>query len=69
MLTVQLAAELNDSRVKINSVDPGFTAADLNAHRGRQTVAEGAQAAVRFALLPDDGPSGGFFSASGREPW
>jgi len=69
MLTVQLAAELKDSGVKVNSVDPGFTATDLNAHRGRQTVAEGAAAAIRFALLPDDGPSGGFFSAGGREPW
>ncbi|HKN27168.1 MAG TPA: SDR family oxidoreductase [Roseiarcus sp.] len=69
MLTVQLAAELKDSGVKVNSVDPGFTATDLNAHRGRQTIAQGAEAAIRFALLPDDGPSGGFFSASGREPW
>jgi hypothetical protein len=30
---------------------------------------EGAAAAIRFALLPDDGPSGGFFSPSGPEPW
>ncbi len=69
MLTVQLAAELADSGVKVNSVDPGFTATDLNGRRGRQTVAQGAAAAIRFALLPDDGPSGGFFSADGREPW
>jgi len=72
MLTVQLAAELKDSGVKVNSVDPGhpgLTATDLNAHRRCQTVAEGAAAAIRFALLPDDGPSGGFFSASGPEPW
>ncbi len=69
MLTVQLAAELEDFGVKVNSVDPGFTATDLNDNRRRQTVAEGAAAAIRFALLPDDGPSGGFFSASGPEPW
>src|SRR5262249_15784384 len=69
MLTVQLAAELEDSGIKVNSADPGYTATDLNRNRGRQTVQEGAAAAVRLALLPDDGPSGGFFSASAQEPW
>jgi NAD(P)-dependent dehydrogenase (short-subunit alcohol dehydrogenase family) len=33
MLTVQLAAELKDSGIKVNSVDPGYTATDLNGHR------------------------------------
>jgi len=66
---VQLAAELRDTGIKVNSADPGFTATDLNAHRGLQTIPEGAAAAVRLALLPDDGPTGGFFSASHPEPW
>jgi NAD(P)-dependent dehydrogenase (short-subunit alcohol dehydrogenase family) len=69
MLTVQLAAELRETGAKVNSAAPGYTATDLNQHRGRQTVAEGAQAAVRLALLPDDGPTGGFFDAEGRLPW
>ncbi len=69
MLTVQLAAELADAGIKVNAADPGYTATDLNGHRGTQTVAEGAVAAVRLALLPDDGPSGGFFNAAGPQPW
>ena len=69
MLTVQLAAELKGLGAKVNAADPGFTATDLNGHRGRQTVPQGAAAAVRLALLPDDGPTGGFFSAEGRQPW
>ena len=69
MLTVQLAAELRDAGIKVNSADPGFTATDLNQHRGRQTIPEGAAATIRLALLPDDGPTGGFFSASKPEPW
>lgn len=69
MLTVQLAAELNNAGIKVNSADPGFTATDLNRHRGRQTVAEGAAAAVRLAQLPADGPTGGFFSATQQVPW
>ena len=66
---MQLAAELRDTGIKVNSADPGFTAADLNAHRGRQTIPEGAAAAVHLALLPNDGPTGGFFSAIKAEPW
>jgi NAD(P)-dependent dehydrogenase (short-subunit alcohol dehydrogenase family) len=69
MLTAQLAAELKDTGIKVNSADPGFTATDLNDHRGHQTVSEGAAAAIRLALLPDDGPTGGFFSADRQEPW
>jgi len=69
MLIVQLAAELRNTSIKVNSADPGFTATDLNADRGHQTIPEGAAAAVRLALLPDDGPTGGFFSASNPEPW
>jgi NAD(P)-dependent dehydrogenase (short-subunit alcohol dehydrogenase family) len=69
MLTVQLAAELRDAGIKANAADPGFTATDLNDHRGYQTIPEGAAPVVRLALLPDDGPTGGFFSAGRQEPW
>lgn len=69
MLTVQLAAELRDTGIKVNSADPGFTATDLNGNRGRQTIPQGAAEAVRLALLDEDGPTGGFFATEGREPW
>jgi NAD(P)-dependent dehydrogenase (short-subunit alcohol dehydrogenase family) len=67
MLTVQLAFELKDTPIKVNSVDPEYTATDLNDHRGTQTVEEGAAEAVRLALLPADGPTGGYFSSA--VPW
>lgn len=69
MLTVQLAYELRDSRIKVNSANPGFTATDMNEHRGTQTLQEGAAEPVRLALLPEDGPTGGFFETSGPNPW
>ena len=69
MLTVQLASELKETGIKVNSADPGFTATDLNNHRGSQTIPEGAAAAIRLALLPYDGPTGGFFGASRVQPW
>jgi NAD(P)-dependent dehydrogenase (short-subunit alcohol dehydrogenase family) len=69
MLTVQLAWELRGTKIKVNSSNPGFTATDLNGHRGYQTVEQGAAETVRLALLPDDGPTGGVFATSGPEPW
>jgi NAD(P)-dependent dehydrogenase (short-subunit alcohol dehydrogenase family) len=69
MLTVQLAYELRDTAIKVNSADPGYTATDLNDHRGTQTVAEGAVEIVRLALLPDDGPTGAFSNKNGSVPW
>jgi NAD(P)-dependent dehydrogenase (short-subunit alcohol dehydrogenase family) len=67
MLTVKYAAAFPDMRV--NAVDPGFTATDLNQHRGTQTVAEGARVIVQYAMIGADGPSGGFFSSSGPVSW
>jgi len=67
MLTIRYAAAF--PRMRINSVDPGFTATDFNRHRGTQTVGEGAEAIVRYALIPPDGPSGGFFDRNGAEVW
>ncbi len=69
MLTVQLAFELRGTGIKVNSVSPGFIATDMNAHRGTQTVEEGAAGPVRLALLPPDGPTGGFFDQNGSHPW
>ncbi len=69
MMTVQLAYELRDTTIKVNSADPGYTATDLNGHQGPQTVEEGAAETVRLALLPEDGPTGGFFETAGPNPW
>jgi NAD(P)-dependent dehydrogenase (short-subunit alcohol dehydrogenase family) len=69
MLTVQLAYELRDTKIKVNSANPGFTATDLNGHRGYQTVAEGAMEALRLALLDENGPTGGVFNRDGPDPW
>lgn len=69
MLTVHLAALLKDSGILVNSADPGFTATDLNGHRGYQTVEEGATAALHLALSPVPGASGRFYDKSGPVPW
>ena len=69
MLTVQLAYLLRDTAIKVNSADPGYTATDLNGHRGVQTIPQGAAEAIRLALLPDDGPTGTYSDSKGIVPW
>ena len=69
MLTVQLAWELSDTAIKVNSADPGYTATDLNGNSGTQTIEQGAAETVLLALLPEDGPTGGFFDSGGPQPW
>lgn len=67
MLTVQYAKAFPDMR--INAVEPGYTATDLNAHTGTQTVEEGAEIIVRMARLGPDGPTGTYMDVSGPIPW
>jgi NAD(P)-dependent dehydrogenase (short-subunit alcohol dehydrogenase family) len=69
MRTVQLAWELKNTPIKVNTVNPGFTATDLNGHHGTQTVEEGAAETVRQALIDEDAPTGGFFETGGTVPW
>jgi NAD(P)-dependent dehydrogenase (short-subunit alcohol dehydrogenase family) len=69
MFTVNLAWELRDTKIKVNSICPGFTATDINGNTGTQTIEEGAVAIVRFAQQPDDSPTGGFFHKDGTYAW
>ena len=66
-VTVQYAKAF--PAIKINAVDPGYTATDLNGHRGTQTIPEGAAEAIRLALLPGDGPTGTYSNRKGVVPW
>ncbi|HEX4248606.1 MAG TPA: SDR family oxidoreductase [Pseudonocardia sp.] len=67
MITTQYAKALPEFRV--NVVDPGYTATDLNGHAGQQTVEQGTDAIVELATIGPDGPTGGFFDRSGPLPW
>lgn len=69
MFTVDLAYDLRETGVKVNSVCPGYTATDLNNHSGHQTIEEGAIAIVRLAQANGDSPTGGFIHKDGTYPW
>jgi len=69
-LTACLAAELAGTPVIVNAVDPGLTAtAPGMEEMGARPVAEGAASVAWAALLPDDGPRGGFFRDAAPLPW
>ncbi|MEZ4668721.1 MAG: SDR family oxidoreductase [Anaerolineae bacterium] len=59
-LTCMLAAELRGSRILVNSVCPGWVATDMGG-RGGRPVADGAASILWAVMLPDNGPTGGFF--------
>jgi NAD(P)-dependent dehydrogenase (short-subunit alcohol dehydrogenase family) len=67
MLTVQYAKALPEMR--INAADPGYTATDLNANSGPQTVQEGTDAIVELATRGGQGPTGTFIDRSGVAPF
>ncbi len=68
-LTVQFAAELHGSAVKINAVEPGYTQTDLTGHQGFQTAEQAAAVIEKYALIGPDGPNGGFFDINGPYTW
>lgn len=68
MFTVQLAYEFRDGNIAVNSINPGYTATDLNQKQGTQTVEEGAAEIVRAALL-DPPITGKFLETGGEIPW
>ncbi|QBI53540.1 SDR family NAD(P)-dependent oxidoreductase [Streptomonospora litoralis] len=67
MITVQYAKAFPEMR--INAVEPGFTATDLNGNTGIQTVEQGAEVIVGMACVGPDGPTGGYFDVDDRLPW
>lgn len=69
MFTVILAHELKDTKIKVNSADPGYTATDLNHNSGPKTVEQGASIIYDLATLPEDGATGGYYDDQGVVPW
>ncbi|MCW2868342.1 MAG: short chain dehydrogenase/reductase family oxidoreductase [Marmoricola sp.] len=67
MLTTQYAKALPD--VRVNAADPGYTATDLNAHSGPQTLTEGTDAIVTLATEGPGHASGRFVDRHGETTW
>ena len=69
-LTVKVATQLKGSKIKINSVDPGFTATYPGTENyGARPVSEGAKSIIWAITIPDDGPSGEFLRDGQTLSW
>lgn len=67
-LTIMLSKNLKADGILVNAVCPGWVATDMGGSGGRP-VEVGAASVVWAALLPDDGPTGGFFRDGKPVAW
>jgi carbonyl reductase 1 len=66
-----LARELADDprKIAVNAVCPGWVRTRMGGRSAPRTVEQGARTAVWLALLPPDGPTGGYFRDERPIPW
>jgi NAD(P)-dependent dehydrogenase (short-subunit alcohol dehydrogenase family) len=55
--------------VKINCCDPGWVATDMGGAEAPLSAQEGADTPIWLSLLPEDGPTGGFFRKRQPAAW
>jgi NAD(P)-dependent dehydrogenase (short-subunit alcohol dehydrogenase family) len=65
--TGHLAAELQETPIKVNAAPPGWVQSALGGASTPLDVREGGPTSVQVARLPTEGPTGG--SCHGGEPW
>ena len=68
MVTLQYAKA--HPHMRINAIEPGYTATDMTAElHGGRPVADSARAVVELATLGADGPTGTLRDETGQLPW
>lgn len=67
--TTQLAVEFAGTPLKVNAAHPGHVKTDMGGPAAPMEIVDGAKTSVQLALLPADGPTGGFFHLGETLPW
>jgi len=68
-LTRMVSVAVKGDDILVNSVCPGWVRTDMGGANASRSVEKGAETAIWLALLPDGGPSGGFFRDKEPIPW
>jgi Dehydrogenases with different specificities (related to short-chain alcohol dehydrogenases) len=70
VFTIQLAAELRDTNIKVNSAHPGWVKTELGGDEAApMSIVEGAKTSVGLATIDNDGPNGKFIHLGEELPW
>jgi len=69
MFTIELAQELKDTPIKVNSAHPGWVKTDMGGENAPLEIADGVATTVALATLPATGPTGGFFHVGVHMRW
>lgn len=67
--TIHLAWDLRETKIKVNSAHPGWVKTAMGGPNAPMELSEGGKTSAALALLPDDGPTGGFFHLGQPLPW
>jgi NAD(P)-dependent dehydrogenase (short-subunit alcohol dehydrogenase family) len=67
--TIHLAAELKDTKIKVNSAHPGWVKTEMGTDQAPMEIPEGAKTSVDLALIGADGPNGRFIHLGQELPW
>jgi NAD(P)-dependent dehydrogenase (short-subunit alcohol dehydrogenase family) len=68
-LTLIMADELRDSKIKVNAVCPSWVSTEMGGRMAPVTPEAAAKDIVHFATLDETGPTGGFFRYKKPIPW
>ena len=68
-ITRVLAEELRGEGILVNAVNPGWVASDMGGSGAPRSLEQGAESVLWAVRIPDDGPTGGFFSDGEPMPW
>lgn len=67
--TIHLAAALSGTKVKVNSVHPGWVKTDMGTSAAPMEITDGAKTSVALSLLDENGPTGKYMHLGEELPW
>ncbi|MDQ6914063.1 MAG: SDR family oxidoreductase [Verrucomicrobiota bacterium] len=67
--TVQLAYELQDTKIKVNAAHPGWVKTDMGGKGATMEIPDGARTSVELATLEEGGPNGAYIHMGEVLPW